>query len=187
MKLGKLVDFSSGLMVSRKKEENAEENYKVINLATVTNEGEVNLKKSNDLRTSKDVSKYLVKPGDVIIKLSPPYDAFCITNDMNNYILSHYYCKMEIDLKRILPEYLTWYLNSKYSKKFFQLFSKGSTIRRLPINRLEGIDIEMISIKDQKNIVEMNQLIKREKQLLKKLIVKREEQLIGYADYIIKK
>lgn len=187
MKLGKLVDFSSGLMVSRKKEEDAEECYQVINLATVTNAGKVNLKKNDYLRTSKDVSKYLVKSGDVIIKLSPPYDAFCITNEMNNYILSHYYCKLEINSKKILPQYLTWYLNSKYSKKFFQLFSKGSTIRRLPINRLKGIDIEMVSIKDQRNIIEMNQLIKREKQLLKQLIVKREEQLTGYAENIIKK
>jgi hypothetical protein len=43
------------------------------------------------------------------------------------------------------------------------------------------------AIKDQKNIVEMNELIKREKKLLKQLIIKREEQLTGYADYIIRK
>ena len=187
MKLGKLVDFSSGLMVSRKKEENAKKHYKVINLATVTKAGEVNLKKSDTLKTSKDVSKYLVKPGDVIIKLSPPYDAFCITDTMDNYILSHYYCKMEINSSKIMPEYLTWYLNSKYSKRFFRLFSKGTTIRRLPINRLKGIDIEMIAMKDQKNIVQMNELIKREKKLLEQLIIKREEQLTGYADHMIKK
>lgn len=187
MKLGKLVDFSSGLMVSRKNEENAKQSYKVINLATVTKSGEINLKKSNDLKTSEDVSKYIVKQGDVIIKLSPPYDAFCITGTMDNYILSHYYCKMEINSSKIIPEYLTWYLNSKYAERFFRLFSKGSTIRRLPINRLKGIDIEMIAIEDQKNIVEMNKLIKREKKLLEKLFIKREKELTGYADYILKK
>jgi len=186
MKLGKLVNFSSGLMISRKKEENAEQNYKVITLATITNTGELNLEKIDDLNTSKDISKYLVKSGDVIIKLSPPYDSFCITDEMNNYILSHYYCKMEIKSKKILSEYLYWYLNSKYSKKFFQLFSKSSSIRRLPINRLIDIDIEVISIENQKKIVEMNELIKREKKLLKQLIIKREEQFTGYADYIIK-
>lgn len=187
MKLEKLVQFSSGLMVSRKKEENAKESYQVINLATVTNAGEVDLKKCDLLKTSKDISKYLVKTGDVIIKLSPPYDAFCITDKMGNYILSHYYCKLEIKSNNILPEFLSWYLNSKYSKQFFQLFSKGNTIRRLPINRLKGIDIKVIPIKDQKNIVEMNKLVKREKKLLRQLIVKREEELSGYADYILKK
>ena len=185
MKLKDIANVSIGLVVSRKKEKNASQQYKILDLRCINKEGTIEKEKVKKFRSSAELSKYSVKEGDLIVRLTPPFDIIRISNIEKKFILSQYFCKIEVKSDNILPSYLAWYMNSTYGNKFFKMIGYGTTIRRLPLGKLKEMEILEIPIKAQKEIAQLNNLVIEEYREIELFKEKRKLQVKGHCHNIV--
>jgi len=87
-----------------------------------------------------------------------------------------YFFIVRISNMLVLPDYLCWYLNQAPVAHYLNRHS-GRGVHMPVVRRsvLENIDIPIPALEIQKNIVEMEELMREEQELLKKLAEKREE------------
>ena len=87
---------------------------------------------------------------------------------------------VRISNSEILPEYLCWYLNQFPVAEYLKRFS-GRGVHMPVVKRavLESIDIPLPPIKTQKQVSEINKLLQKEQDLLKKLAEKRRNLMTG--------
>jgi len=186
MKLKDIANISIGLVVSRKEDKNASHEYNILDLRCVSKEGTVEKEKVKKFRSSANLSKYLIEKGDLIVRLTPPFDIIRISDIEDNFILSQYFCKIEIKNDSILPSYLAWYMNSAYGNKFFKMIGYGTTIRRLPLGKLKEMKILNISIEEQEKIAKLNNLVIEEYKEIELFKEKRKIQVKEYCHNIVK-
>lgn len=75
----------------------------------------------------------------------------------------------------VLPEYLSWYLNSKRAYKYFIPFKKKGTIPVINKKALEDFEITVPAIEKQKLIVNAFWSWKKEKNIANTLLEKKEQ------------
>jgi len=77
--------------------------------------------------------------------------------------------------EKILPDYLTWYLNSPQAQSQYKNISRGSNVKLLSKSMIAELEISIPSMKTQIQILKMQALLMQEKKLSIRLIAKREE------------
>lgn len=128
---------------------------------------------------TKDIDeKKYTKEGDVVIKLSTPYDAAYVTEEMAGLVIPSF-CAV-VRAKEDAPadtKYLSAFLNSSYVRD--QLVSKvvGSTRPMLKISDINGLEIPEVTEQDMRDIGEAYFLSGRKKLILNEMI-KAEERLM---------
>ena len=81
----------------------------------------------------------------------------------------HFYVLRNKKTERALPEFLTWYLNSKAAQKFYAANQEGSALPYLSRKTLDTLPIELPDIETQKKIVRVYECWRKQKQLLEEL------------------
>lgn len=61
------------------------------------------------------------------------------------------------DTKKILPQYLTHYLNSFYGQKEILQIARGSRILNVPLNELQDLSIPVPSLEKQKTVINLSE------------------------------
>lgn len=61
---------------------------------------------------------------------------------------------LDLDANKILPEFLTLFLNSKYGQSLLDSLSKGSMIQNISVSSLKSMDINVPELSKQKNLSE---------------------------------
>lgn len=77
-------------------------------------------------------------------------------------------------VKLILPEYLTWYLNSSNQIEVFKKVKSTTTIPSISISQLSDLEVFIPDIEVQKKILKIDELRKQESELMKALISNKE-------------
>ena len=149
--------------------------YKVLTLKSIQDEYQI-LEDSYDiLEVEKEMKEeFIAKKGDSVVRLRRPVKAVDITEKEEGIIIQSLFSIVRVkDKSKVLPEYITIYLNSKEVEK--QLFTEiqGTSIMTISNQVLSQIEIEVPSIDKQIEIVKLDKLLKREKQLLELLQEKR--------------
>lgn len=121
---------------------------------------------------AKDIdSKYLTQKGDVIFKLSEPQVVVNIDENSDipeNVVVSSKFAILKpIDVD---STFLVELLNSNIARNQIQKFSEGA-IKQIKKSDVEKLKFEIPSLDEQKNYVEIIQLINKEIALHKKLII----------------
>ena len=121
---------------------------------------------------AKDIdSKYLTQKEDVIFKLSEPQVAVNIDENSDipeNVVVSSKFAILKpIDVD---STFLVELLNSNIARNQIQKFSEGA-IKQIKKSDVEKLKFEIPSLDEQKNYVEIIQLINKEIALHKKLII----------------
>ena len=176
MKLSECAEIKTGLVLSRKKSDKIKKyKYKALNLKSMNSHGYIE-SESLDPFYSKEILKeeYLTKPGDIIIRLTSPYTAILIDEDSKGIIFSSNFVKIETNPKKLLPEYLEWYLNSTKIKKSIDRQVSGTIIKGVNPGYYKNLNIKLIDIENQKKIAKISKMMKNEEYLLRKLIMKKE-------------
>lgn len=128
---------------------------------------------------TKDIDeKKYTKEGDVVIKLSTPYDAAYVTEEMTGLVIPSFCAVVRArEGARIDTKYLSAFLNSSYVRE--QLVSKvvGSTRPMLKISDINGLEIPEVTEQDMRDIGEAYFLSGRKKLILNEMI-KAEEKLM---------
>ena len=87
--------------------------------------------------------------------------------------------------KKILPEFLCWYMNQEKAQGYLHTGKEGSMITNINKLTLENMEVELPSIKKQQAIVEMHNLWLQEKALQNKIIHKKEQLLTTFFNTIL--
>jgi restriction endonuclease S subunit len=178
MQLKMIGKLRTGLVLSRKKIQNlstATKKYNLLTLKSFNTDGYIDSEYLEVFYSGVDLDKnYFTKPGDIVVRLSEPNTCVCIDENFANYLVSSSFVIFQLNTTKFLPEYLAWYLNSKFGKKQIARSQTGSAISVINTNCLENIIINETDIDRQKKIIEINKLFIKEKLLLKKFTDKKE-------------
>lgn len=102
------------------------------------------------LKTEPD-SKKMVKKGDIVMKLSTPYDAAIVDEDSEGGIVPSF-CAIVKYGKDIDPGYLLAFLNSEYCKDQLRLQVTGSIMTVLSVGKIANIMFPLPPLAEQKQI-----------------------------------
>lgn len=171
MKLKQIADARSGLVITRKQAKRLEDRcctYPLLNLKAVSDSG--NIDRSAMLpfhSTEKLAEHYLTHPNDIIVRISEPYTAVCITEETAGLLVPSHFVIVRVDLYKALPEYITWYLNRDRIAKEFRMSCSGLLLQIKPSTVAET-EIRLPDMERQRQIVELHQLALKELSLMER-------------------
>lgn len=187
VKLGDIASIGSGLVVKRKQamqEDEVVKEYQMITLKSFDPGGWLNTKELELFESTEILDqKYLTQVGDIIIRLSSPNTAISISEEIAGCLVPSLFAIVRCDVEDVLPEYLGIYLNSENIKKVYSRSAVGTSIQIIKTSMLRELQIPVQAVEKQRQIVEVNNLIMKEKLLLQHLV----EEKNKYHDAIMKK
>lgn len=178
MKLKEIAMIKTGVVLSRKEYRGQGEpyKYKLLTLKCLNEDGTLNLEYIEEFTTSGEVGDYyLVKEGDVIIRLTTPYTASFVPREAQGSIISSNFALIRLHgSAKILPLFLSSLLNMESLKRKFSQSSFGSVLPMIKTNQIKEIEIKEISLAKQKTIVNWLELYYQEKRLFSKFAEQRD-------------
>lgn len=171
MQLGSVAIVRSGLVLARKQSKSISQfRYPLLNLRSVSSQGYVDLS-TIEIFDAIEVlgSEYLTQKGDIIIRLSTPYTAILIEKETSNMVISSNFAVIRVDQRHLLPEYLFWLLNTILVKR--QIFENTSSnmLGAIKPSFFSEFEFVLPPIDKQRLVSTLNQLARRESQLLNEL------------------
>ncbi len=185
VKLGNISDdIITGMVIARKKSEDGiGYPYKIFTLRSF-NDGHLHEEYLDEFISTETLdNKQISKEGDIIIRLSYPNTAIFVTKELEGILVPSLFVIIRINSNHILNNYVQIYLNSDDIKKQLKPDTVGSTISIVKTSSFKDIKIPIYPLEYQKKIIDMNNLILKEKELLNQLV---EEKTI-YHKGIMKK
>lgn len=179
MKLGKIAEIKTGLVLTRKKAKiiyEIEEEYRLITLKNIEYDGVFN-EEPFEIFQSNDVldNQYFTQEGDILIRLTHPNTVVYINKEQSNLLVPSYFAIIKLKTNDFIPQYITWYLNSEKVKKELIRSQTGTVISSTNKSVLSSIDIVEMSLDEQKKIADIQELYWREKYLLGRLMEEKEK------------
>ena len=113
--------------------------------------------------------EYLTHKGDVVIRLTVPYTAVLITDELEGYVIPSSFVVVRTDRSIVLPEYMLWLLNSQQVKQRIYESAVSNMLGAVKPRYFAEYELEELPITRQRMIAELNRLAKQEVQLLEKL------------------
>ena len=113
--------------------------------------------------------KYLLKEGDVVMKLAPPYSAALVDFDFENLVAPSNFAIIrssgELD-----PGYLSFILNAPYVRRQLHKLVEGSTLAVIKINHLNEVKLMLRDKNEQILYAKLFSLLKKRKELKMRVI-----------------
>lgn len=185
-RLGELCKISSGLVFKRKEAppDVSGYEYKLINLKSINNSGVINKDLIDDFISLEEIQdKYIAKKGDVIIRLSFPFTAAYVDENVEGSIISSLFSILRLNDPHVLPEFLSIVLNSEMMQRQYAREASGSALQMIKTSALKNYKISIPSIDTQEKMININQLALKEIDLLLQL----SEQKKLYNKFIMSK
>ena len=152
------------------KSENGNDTIKVL-IPKAINRGSVDHKNLGSLLIkSEPDERKVTKKGDIVLKLSTPYDACIITDDDEGLLVPSFCAILRVDDLNVDKEYLVAYLNSDHCSNQIKDMVSGATIAILSTGTLKRIQILLPSLKQQKEIATNYMKALEKEKLLNKII-----------------
>lgn len=183
MKLGSVAQVRSGLVLARKQARGRTEyRYPLLNLKCIHPNGYIDTALCEMFDSVECLNpEYLTHKGDVVIRLTVPYTAVLITDELEGYVIPSSFVVVRTDRSIVIPEYLLWLLNSQQVKQRIYESAVSNMLGAVKPRYFAEFEMEEISISHQQILADLNQLAKREAQLLAELAAEKER----YYDHIL--
>src|SRR5690606_630355 len=109
-----------------------------------------------------NINKHLLKYGDVLVAVKGfDYFAYTYKDEVSPAVASSMFMVLrDIDNSKVLPDFVTWYINHPNTQSYLSASAKGTSIQSINKKTIENIEIPLPSIKKQQTIVEAAQLLK---------------------------
>ncbi len=177
MKLSNIAEVSSGLVLARKKSPTNEGfTYELLTLKSFNENGYIEDEFLDDFISKEEIKEqYLTKEGDIVVRLSTPNTAVYIAKEQEGIVIPSLFVIIRNDSNSVLQQFLQIYLNSEKCKRQLAADTIGSVLSIVKTSSFKEIDIPSYTIEEQKNIIDLNELIVNEKLLLNKLVSEKEK------------
>ena len=171
MKLGSVAQVRSGLVLARKQARGRTEyRYPLLNLKCIHPNGYIDTALCEMFDSVEYLNpEYLTHNGDVVIRLTVPYTAVLITDELEGYVIPSSFVVVRTDRSIVIPEYLLWLLNSQQVKQRIYESAVSNMLGAVKPRYFAEYELEELPITRQRMIAELNRLAKQEVQLLEKL------------------
>lgn len=170
MKLCQMAEISMGILLSREQNKEGLRQYKLFDIKNCEENSKYGI-----LYTDKDFDNKLTKENDLLFRLVYPNKLVYIDKEKENLLVPSQLCIIRTNKEILNPIFLKWYLESKIGKEKIMLEMKGSSIQKISVASLRNIEIPEIQIEKQRNIEDLINLWKKEKETLESLIKSKEK------------
>ncbi|WP_312368651.1 restriction endonuclease subunit S [Lachnoclostridium sp.] len=178
MRLDELATVKTGLVTARKQAKKSSDTiakYRQLNLRAINARGYIDDTYLEDfLATERLKAEYLTQPGDLVVRLTTPYTAILIDDKWTGLVIPSHFVAIRSNGKILLPEYLYWLLNTDKVKAELQQNISSTMIGTIKPMSYANLNIEVLSIAEQKKIAELNLLARKELYLLEQLMGQKE-------------
>ena len=134
-----------------------------------------------DLKAESISEKHLLQTGDIIFAAKGTKNFAALYENKNQPAVastSFFVIRLNEDFQdKILPEYLTWYLNLNTSQHYLKSQAVGSSIVSISKSVLDELDISIPNLNTQKSILRIAHLRNSEKKLQQQIEMLREKQI----------
>lgn len=189
LKLKDICTIESGLILSRKRARNELElkkYYKVLSLNNIEVHGDFNEAELEDFPSHEVLPEhYFTQVGDILVRLNEPYTAVCIQEYQAGVLVPSYFVSIKITHPDFLPEYVSWYLNSKAVKRKFHQAQSGTITPNINQRVIQDLTIPQLPLETQAKITKVHQLYLKERRLLKDLIEEKDRYYEAVTNKII--
>lgn len=119
-----------------------------------------------DLLCTDKLTKHLLKTGDILLA-SKGVNNFAVAYNENigKAVASSMFLVIRINQTKILPEFLTWYLNHPLAQNYFINCSKGTALPCITKAIVENLEINIPTLEKQRLILKIQALRLKEKQI----------------------
>ncbi len=166
--------FISGQVISRIEAKNSDETvtgYCKVLVPKAIKNGKINHDEIITIKLKTEVDeKKCTKEGDIILKLSQPYDAAYVTKKDEGILVTSFCMILRDITKDINPKYLAVFLNSNEYKIQAMSLTSGATIPMLTKGKIQQIKIKKLEDADQKEIINLNNDIVHKQQIFEEII-----------------
>jgi len=173
-----LATISTGLVTARKQDRMPGKDslkYKMLNLKAVNDEGYIEDTLLEDFWAKERLkSGYLTQAGDIVVRLTTPFTAVLIDKEHTGFIIPSHFVVIRTDSRQILPEYLNWFLNEDRVRQEMHQNLSSTMIGTVKPKVYACLEIDLITLEEQKKIAELYKLSKKELRLLKQMRVQKE-------------
>lgn len=178
--LKEIAEIFSGYLFKEilKNDENGD--IKVIQLKNVNNDGDIKQKELFRVSLDNINERLFLKKDDIIFKSkSTNHTAAVIPEISGKIIVSSHFLILRVNEDSVIPEYLRWYLKQDFTMDYFKKKSGSRLVRLVNKKFLGEMEIKIPLVKNQMDIIELNDLFRKEKKLTKKIEEKKEEMLFS--------
>jgi len=176
IKLKNITDIQMGFAFRSRVEISPKGQLAVLQMKDLLQDNTVadNLEKINAI-SMKD--HHLAQKGDLIFRTRGQVLASAIINHkIDKTVISAPLLRIRITNPAILiPEYLNWFISQPSAQRFLKSRQEGTNVGMINAAHLENLKINLPSIENQKSIIELDNLLKKETKLLRKLTEKRRQ------------
>lgn len=126
--------------------------------------GTVKLKKAVD-------EDRITRQGDIVLKLSTPYDAAYIGNDDEGLVVPSF-CSIirGVEVSKADPEFITAYLNTEYVREMLKSKVAGTTMPMIKLSDVKDLEISNVPLDKQKVLGEAYSLSCQKQDVLKEML-----------------
>lgn len=178
LRLDELVSVKTGLVLARKQAKHPSDiiaKYKQLNLKAIAPKGYIDENNLEEFCANERLkAEYLTQPGDIIVRLTTPYTAVLIDEQLTGMVIPSHFIVIRTRGRKILPEYLYWLLNTDKVKASILQNVSSIMIGTVKPALYAEMEINLLTLDEQRKISEMNMLAKREIQLMDRLMGQKE-------------
>ena len=160
-------------------------NMQVIQAKDIQHDNQINCEDLPKVSIDNLRSSATLKQNDVLLSCRGVFRAGVLTEDLKNAIGSASLYILRIKSEKVLPEYLSIYLNSNAGQKQIQQVLSGSTIKTILRRELAELPVILPSIQKQKQIIEIQRNWKKREELLNRKITLNNNIANGAIDYLL--
>ena len=121
--------------------------------------------------------KKLTKEGDIVVKLSTPYDSACITDADEGLLITSYCIIIRNTGDAILSDYLAAFCNSECYRRQVMNMVSGATIPMLTIGKVKEAQMSLPTMDEQRQIADYSRNISEKESVMKRIILLEREKL----------
>lgn len=168
-------DIVTGMVIARKKSK--DENgypYKIFTLRSFNENGYLEKEYLDEfISIEKLDNKQISKEGDIVVRLSYPNTAIYVNKELEGILVPSSFVIIRVNTNHILNNYVQIYLNSDDVKKQLMPDTIGSAISIVKTSSFKDIKIPIYPLEYQKKVINMNNIILKEKELLNNLVAEK--------------
>lgn len=130
----------------------------------------VHLNESIHIDYAKPKPNHLPKIGDIIFRSRGQTNTAALLNeDAENTIIAAPLFRVRPDIKKVVPEFLLWWINQPSSQAYLASRSKGTMVKMVSKQDLEDLEVTLPSLERQRKIADFFSLSMQEQQLLEEI------------------
>ena len=174
MRLDEVATVRTGAVTGRKKAEEGTQSsisYKMLNLKCVAAEGYIDLAFTEVYQAKEKLKPELfARNGDVLVRLSFPYTSVLIDDTSCGFVVPSHFAIIRADRKKVLPEYILWFLRRESTNQQILQNSSGSTaFGTISSGFIGSLEIRVLPLEKQRVLGQLLALSNKEQGLLYRL------------------